>query len=285
MSDPRAVIIDTDCGLGGVGAKVDDAFALALAVASPEIDVHLVTTTAGNVDLLTATTRTKALLERLGHGDVPVEAGACPDGTSAARSIVTRALADPGAVTLVSLAPLTTVACALESNAGLAGALHEIVAMAGRFAGPPGAPAEFNTRADPWALRTVLQSGVHLRLVGLDVTERLALSPAELERLDRGDHRARYLSGQARSRLATLAGDGVRRCPMHDPLAVLAVTHPDLLVFEASTVTVEVAAGARHGVTTAHRAGGNPVEPTSWIATDVDAAAATEVLVGRLAGL
>jgi inosine-uridine nucleoside N-ribohydrolase len=72
---------------------------------------------------------------------------------------------------------------------------------------------------------------------------------------------------------------------MHDPLAVLTVTHPTLMTFQLGTVTVELEAG-RRGVTTARRhGGGDPVGPVACLATDVDGPAARDVLVERLAGL
>lgn len=288
MTESQSVIIDTDCALGRPGAKVDDGFAVALALASPEIDVQLVTTTAGNVDVVTATTRTKALLERLGRRDVPVVAGGCPDGSAAARAIAERALADPGTVTLVALGPLTTVAAAIAAAPGVAASLREVVVMGGRFGAPGQGPAEFNTRSDPWATRAVLDSGARVRFVGIDVTTRVALSRDDLARIAAGSPGARYLAGQARARVATLtasgpwAAGGSVICPMHDPVAVLAVTHPELLAFEPMCVDVDLGPGDSHGVTSARRQGGAPVEPTSWVATDVDEGTAKDLLVERL---
>jgi purine nucleosidase len=279
----RGVIIDTDCALGPPGAKVDDGFALALAVASPELEVHLVTTTAGNVDVLTATGRTGSLLERLGR-DIPVAAGGPPDGGAAATEITARALREPGGLTVIALGPLTNVAAALAADPGVAGALAEVVVMGGRFLGPDDASSEFNVRNDPWATRAVLDSGVRVRLVGLDVTPRLALGPAELDRLARGGALARHLAALARARLAALAGEGVTACPMHDPLAVLAVTHPELITFEAATLEVALGPGPGRGRTSARL---HPADPTATtlVAVDVDARRARETLIERLAAL
>ncbi len=282
--DVSAVIIDTDCALGAPGAKVDDGFALALALASPELEVHLVTTTAGNVDVVTATGCSTALLERLGRADVPVVVGGAPDGGAAARAIASHAIQEPGGTSVIALGPLTNVAAALAADVGVAAAIAEVVVMGGRFLGPADAPAEFNTRSDPWATRAVLDSGVRVRLVGLDVTARLALEAAALERLSRGGTLARYLAGLAHARLAVLAGDAVNACPMHDPLAVLAVTHPELVTFTAATVEVGLGPGPDQGRTSAHLLAGDPMA-TTWIAVDVDARRAKDVLVERLVAL
>jgi purine nucleosidase len=278
------VIIDTDCSIGEPGAKVDDGFALALALASPELDVQLVTTAGGNVDVVTATTRTRAFLERLRRPDVPVVAGGPPDGTVAAGVIASRALADPGSITIVAMAPLTTVALALDADPEIASALREVVVMGGRFDDDEGAIGEFNTSFDPWATRAVVESRVAARFLGLDVTTRLALEPADLDRLGEGGACAQYLAAQARARLSVLAAEGVTACPMHDVAAVLAVVQPSLFSFEPATVTVDVGTGASRGTTRAHRFGA-VATATASVATDVDAPAARRILLDRLAAL
>ncbi len=279
------VILDTDCALGVPGAKVDDGFALALALASPELDVAAVTTVAGNVDVRTATDRTRALLDRLGHPDVPVVAGGCPDGGAAARDLASWALDRPGTLTVIALGPLTTVAAALAADPRVAASVPEVVAMGGRFLGAPDAEPEFNVRTDPWAARAVVESGVPVRLVSLDVTSTMALTRADLDRLDAGGATARYLAAQARARLTVLAADGAQACPLHDPLAVLAVTHPHLLRWHAAEVTVEIDRPHR-GRTRAHLlAEGAAHLATCRVAIDVDAAAAKDVLLTRLAGM
>lgn len=281
----RLVVIDTDLVIGPPGEKVDDAFALASALASPEVDVRAVSTVEGNGDLATVTARTAAFVALLGLSDLPVLPGGLPDGGAAARAMATWAIDDPGEVTVVAIGPLTTVAAALASDPGVAAGLAEIVVMGGRFFGPLGAPAETNARLDPWAMRAVLESGARVRVVGLDVTARMALTPADLERLARGGETARYLSRAARQRLEALAASGATVCPLHDPLAVLVVTHPDLLTWRAAEIEV-VLDGPRRGETSAvllDEAAATLV--TCQVAVDVDAAAAKDLLIRRLLDL
>ena len=78
------VLLDLDLAMGAPGSDIDDGFALALAVADPEIDLQLITTVNGNTDAATATTLTGELLDRLGAAEIPVRQGA------------TRALLRPG---------------------------------------------------------------------------------------------------------------------------------------------------------------------------------------------
>ncbi len=279
------VVVDTDLALGVPGEKVDDGVALALALASPELDVTLVTTVAGNVDRLTATSRTARLLDRLGRSDLPVVTGGGPAGGAAARAILDRVLTDAGGVTILALGPLTTVAAALAAAGPALADVREVVAMGGRFSRAASEPAEFNTRTDPWAARSVVQSGVRLRFVGQDVTARVALQAADLERLDGGGAAGRYLAGQVRARLAVLGPDGVTGCPMHDPLAVVALTHPDLFTWQPAEVVVDLAGPTRGRTTWVPDDEHAARLATCRIATDVDVGAATEVVLTRLAGL
>lgn len=284
MTGTRLVVVDTDLAMGQPGAKVDDGCALAFALASAEIDVGLVTTVAGNVDAPTATTRTVRLLERLDRADVPVVAGGGPDGGGAARAIAAWALDRPDELTVVALGPLSNVAAAIAAEPGVADALREVVVMGGRFLG--NGPPEFNARTDPWAARAVVESGVRIRFVGLDVTSRLALWPEEIAYLARGSASAAYLAAQVRARLALLAREGIGACPMHDPLAVIAVTHPELLAWRAAHVTVETADEERRGATRAVFLDPDAARLGSIeVATAVDGAAARRLLLERLSSL
>jgi purine nucleosidase len=186
---------------------------------------------------------------------------------------------------VVALGPLTTVAAALAAEPGVAGALGDVVAMGGRYLGAPDAEPEFNARTDPWAARAVLAAVTRTWCVSLEVTSRMALTPADLDRLAGGGDVARYLAEQARARLQVLAADGVTACPMHDPLAVLAVTHPHLLRWHAAEVTVDTERPHR-GRSRVHLLNDGAAHlATCRVAIDVDAAAAKDVLITRLAGL
>jgi purine nucleosidase len=317
----QRVLLDTDLGMGEPGTEIDDGFALALAVADPDIALELVTTVNGNTDVDTATRLTMQLLERLGVS-VPVARGSAapllrahprsPDGAEvvlppgadpsghrvqhAARHLVERVKAEPGELTVVAIGPLTNVALALALEPRVATAVKEIVVMGGVYLGQTNLadmPGEFNFWVDPEAASIVLASGAPLRLVGLDVTRRLRLGPEDAARLrEEGgsfgafagdctegwiDH-SRQEASDAEPEQDTVA--------VHDPLAVAAVTRPDLLTWRDAFVTVETATERTRGVAVADLLTGHrPPTANCRIAVDVDVDAARRHLLDRLGSL
>ncbi|HLT62345.1 MAG TPA: nucleoside hydrolase [Microlunatus sp.] len=261
------VMLDVDLAMGAPGSDVDDGFALALALADPEITVELVTTVNGNTDVASATTLTLELLHRLGRPDIPVHRGAevpllrprarvgsvpadvvvrDPRPTPAAAALVEHVRADPGELTLVAVGPLTNVALAIRLDPGFAGSLKRLVIMGGIFDEPThdaAMPGEFNIWNDPEAAQIVLGSGIKAQWVGLDVTRKV--------RLTKDDARAMEASGREFASFAGrytvawidhLSGNRAQAeesCAMHDPLAVAAVTHPELITWRDAYLQVE----------------------------------------------
>lgn len=211
------VLIDTDPGN-------DDAVLLALAAASPAIDLVGVTTVAGNVGLENTTRNARAVLEWAGLPDVPVVPGATgplvreaetapvhgpgglygglpdPDGTPepghAARTIVETARAHDGDLVLVAVGPLTNVALALALEPALPELLDELYVMGGAaMTGGNVTPmAEYNFYHDPEAAHRVVRDG-DPRLVGLDVTDRATLRGETLRELAAGPDPLRTVAG------------------------------------------------------------------------------------------
>src|SRR5207237_4646679 len=167
----RRILLDTDLAMGAVGSDIDDGFALALAVADPDITVDLVTTVGGNSDVDTSTRLSQELLTRRGRPDIEVVRGAgAPlnprwrrppselarvEGTPghvAAQALVDRVMAEPGALTIVAIGPLTNVALALMLEPRMADAAAEIVVMGGvylKHTNVAGMPGEYNFWCDP----------------------------------------------------------------------------------------------------------------------------------------
>jgi purine nucleosidase len=308
------VLFDTDLAMGAPGSDIDDGFALALALADPAMSVELVTTVNGNTDVDTATRLSGELLGRLGRTDVPVVRGAgaplrgagrgrggrrpavgAPRG-HAAVEIAERVLAEPGELTVLAIGPLTNVALALLLEPAVAGAVREIVVMGGvflRHTNIAAMPGEFNIWCDPDAAAVVFDSGAPIRCVGLDVTMQVRLTDDDAARMAEGGRPFGAFAGQCTrewiaycDRRNPGAVDEHGSCAMHDPLAVAAVTHPELLTWQPASVTVETASPVTRGVTVADLlTTDRPPEANCRIATAVDVAAFREHFLSRIAEL
>lgn len=316
------VLLDTDLAMGQPGSDIDDGFALALAVADPEVSLELVTTVNGNTHVDNATRLTLELLDRLGAAGVPVVRGASaplvrrqprspddaetvwPPGADptgrrvshAAAALVERVMADPGELTVVCIGPLTNVALALALEPRLAGTVREVVVMGGVYQGATNLavmPGEFNFWVDPEAAAIVLASGAPLRFVGLDVTRRVRLSRADADALaasggDFAGFAAACAKGWIDHLEATTPGDDLDRdsCALHDPLAMAVVVRPELVTWRPAYVTVETGSDRTRGVAVADLLG--QVEPPAAncrIGVDVDADGFRRYFLDRLSTL
>jgi purine nucleosidase len=303
------VLLDLDLAMGAPGSDIDDGFALALAVADPEIDLRLLTTVSGNTDAATATTLTLELLDRLGAGAVPVHQGAVralthpasrfgrlPDGVPPRQpasghgvpALVEAVLAAPGELTLVAVGPLTNVALAMLLEPTFADSLADLVIMGGVFAGTTGSadlPGEFNVWCDPAAARVVLQSGVMATWVGLDVTRRVRLTRHEAEEMAADPHPFTAFAGRYSvawiDHLRDTDDPTTESCPLHDPLAVAAVSRPDLLTFAEVSLDVQLDGVAR-GVMVADRRTSAARPANARIAVDVDPSGFADHFTGCL---
>jgi inosine-uridine nucleoside N-ribohydrolase len=190
------VILDTD-----IGDDIDDAFALALALHSPELKLLGITTAYGDTDLRARLV--DRYLKAVGRDEVPVAAGV-PTAQSnvfsqaayARRSPALRHIdavdfllgqikAYPGQITLISIGPLTNVQAAIERDPATFSKLKRVVIMAGsvyRGYGDahPAPTAEWNVLCDPAGLRLLLAKGVPVYMMPLDSTQ-IHLEPAERE--------------------------------------------------------------------------------------------------------
>ncbi len=193
------ILLDTD-----IGTDIDDAFALALILASPELELVGVTTVAG--DTYARARLAAKLLAEAGRGDIPVVAGEpgkpqpidqtrYADGFTSPRLRQEKAVdfmrreieRRPGEITLVAIGELTNVAALLESGPSLSKKFKRIVLMGGsveRGYGPNSPPdAEWNIKSNPAAAQKVFASGVPILMVPLDVTAMLQLDDAGRRRI------------------------------------------------------------------------------------------------------
>jgi inosine-uridine nucleoside N-ribohydrolase len=265
----RRVHIDTDPGL-------DDLLALALAFASPELEVTGITTVAGNGPLPIVTANARRFCALAGR-EPPLGVGAfaplaltpidaahfhgkdgrrgtplpeVPDAPLApARDVLRHSLVSREVESVIALGPLTNVATlAVEDPKLFANA--EVLWMGGTLgAGNVTPKAEYNAYADPRALRLLLASGVKLRIVGLEVTNRVLLGADAIAAHAFPDTaRGRTLGSLLRGLCAAEKSlSGVERAHLHDPSAVMAAFAPELFTFAPRRLEVSDREGAERG--------------------------------------
>jgi purine nucleosidase len=284
----RPLLVDCDPG-------IDDAVALMLAGAHPELSVQAVTATFGNVGLGGTSRNALAVCELVGL-DVPVHAGA---DRPLVRDVIGGATfhgdtglggvvlpEPPGTVTLVVTGAMTNVALALRLDPALAAGIGRIVFMGGSTeAGNVTPAAEFNAFADPHAMRVVIDSGIPLTMFGLNVTHQVLATPDRIERI-------RGLGNPVAAAAATMLGfylDSYRTtygwpgAALHDPCTIAYLLDPTLFTVRPMHVTVDTNEGQNFGRTTcdARRLTGR--SPNVDVAVEADAERFFELLTAALA--
>ena len=304
------VLIDCDPGH-------DDAIALLLALASPELELRGVTTVAGNQTLAKTTANAIRVLEAAGHGELPVAAGAERplvrepaaaaevhgesglDGPALppprARAVAAHAvdfladalLASDRPVTLLALGPLTNVALLLARHPGAAERMERLVLMGGAIAEGNVTPAaEFNVWADPEAAQRVFSSELDVTMVGLDVTHRALVLPQHAERLRAAGPLGRFVAelldfyGRFHAQVYGFPGS-----PIHDAVAVAHVAGPDLLETAHRHVAIECASELCRGRTVVDLWRRTGHAPNAHVAVGIDGERFVELLIERVGGL
>lgn len=229
-----------------------------------------------------------------------------PEPATAVEAILRHARARPEEITVVAVGPLTNLACAAEADSDSLRRLREIVCMGGAFRCPGNitAAAEFNIFADPDAAQTVLNTGIPLRFIPLDVTEQVLIYPVDLANSSTtglpaaatGSAGAPPDRPHAPPDVPTLLADllqhtfdfyqervGFAGCHLHDPLAIAALLWPELFRFREAFVEVETMGEVALGMTVADlRERRDPPAPNCAFAEDVDAETARRRVLERL---
>jgi inosine-uridine nucleoside N-ribohydrolase len=301
---PIPILLDCDPGH-------DDALALLLALASPEVELRGVTTVAGNQTLEKTTANALRVLELVGRDDVEVAAGAARPlvrepyvaayvhgetgldgsdlpparGTPVAQHAVDFLAASVGGITLVATGPLTNVALLLARHPEARP--ERIVLMGGAIAEGNVTPAaEFNVWADPEAAKRVFASGLDLTMVGLDVTHKALVRTEHKERLRAagrvGRTVAELLDFYDRFHREVYGFDG---SPIHDAVALAYTFRPDLLETRELNVEVDCESDLCRGRTVVDVWRRTGRDANAHVAVDIDAAAFVELLVERVGSL
>lgn len=300
------IILDTDPGH-------DDAIALLLALASPELEVLGVTTVSGNQTLEKTTANALKILEFAERTDVPVYVGAprplvrdqwaaayvhgesgldgpdLPDPKTEPRKdhaidFIAAQVDEHDGVVLVPVGPLTNVGLLLAKYPGIESRIARIVLMGGAIAEGNVTPAaEFNVWADPEAAHRVFTSGVDVTMVGLDVTHKALLLPERVDEL-RGAGRVGSLVAQLYDfyHVRHVRMYGWEGSPVHDALAVAHVIRDDFVATEHRHVQVDTGPEPGRGRTYVDLWKRTGNEPNAHVGVDVDGPGFVDFLIQRL---
>ena len=266
------VILDCDPG-------TDDALAIFLALASPELSVLAITVAGGNVGLA-HTLRNTLALTSLAGSEVPVFAGAdrpllgafvsetrvhgenglggvvLPNGAAAAPGVAADAIrrllreaAEP--VTLIGIGPATNLALALMTEPGLTAKVRQIVVMSGAWAEGNVTPAaEFNAWSDPEALAVLLGSGCTVVFATLELTAQALVTPAMIAAWRAaGGGRCLRAACDIQATVPPSVRLGGLGAPLHDPCAVAWLIRPELFTSRGCSVRMDLGPGPSRGRT------------------------------------
>ena len=283
------VLIDTDPGMGTLGCDPEDSFAIAMALASPEVTVRAITCVQGNVPVRHSYANAAHLLQLLRRTDVPLAAGAerpllgarrgeqlrwlaerdtservlaaarPPYAEPRAVELILRTARESDGLTIIAIGPLTNVAAALVADPGLVDRLGRLVVMGGAFEVPGNVTptAEFNFFMDPEAAQIVLERGVQPVLVGLDVCHQTHLTRQQLAASHFQTDLGRFVQRSCAAWLPAADDEGPH---LYDSLAVASVIRPELVTLEAAFVEIETASEALAGTSVAWL----PDRPSAW---------------------
>ncbi|CFR13029.1 putative hydrolase [Yersinia frederiksenii] len=273
---PRSIIIDCDPGH-------DDAIALILALASPELKVEAVTTCAGNQTPDKTLRNALRILTLLERQDIPVAGGAlqpllreliiadnvhgesgldgpslpdpdfAPQAENAVELMARILRASPHPVTIVATGPLTNVALLLAGHGALMAKIERIVIMGGAVMLGNWTPAaEFNIFVDPEAAERVFKSGIPLTMAGLDVTHQAQVMDEDIDRI-------RQLNNPVADVVAGLLDFfmlyhrqerwGFQGAPLHDPCTIAWLLAPELFTSIERWVGIETRGEYTQGMT------------------------------------
>ena len=305
---PLPIVLDCDPGH-------DDAIALLLVLASPELDLLGVTTTYGNQTLEKTTANALRVLELAGRTDVPVASGAdrplerelvvaahvhgesgldgpalpaptmAPVSTDAVAWIAAAVERAGQPVTLVPTGPLTNVARYLDRH-GTDG-IAQIVVMGGAIAEGNMTPAaEFNVWADPEAAALVFAADVDVTMIGLDVTHEAVTGPDVQRRLAEtgtiGTFVSQLVDFFSVYHRETYGWEGA---PIHDAVTVAHLLRPGLVETKLRNVEVETVSELCRGRTVVDLWQRTDRPKNVHVGVDLDAPAFFDLLVERIARL
>ncbi|HDH7844280.1 TPA: pyrimidine-specific ribonucleoside hydrolase RihA [Raoultella ornithinolytica] len=304
------IILDCDPGH-------DDAIAMVLALASPELDVKAITASAGNQTPDKTLRNVLRMLTLLGRQDIPVAGGArkplmreliiaenvhgesgldgpalpepdfAPQNVTAVELMAKTLRESPQPVTIVATGPQTNVALLLNSHPELHDKIARIVLMGGAMVLGNWQPAaEFNIYVDPEAAEIVFQSGIPVVMAGLDVTHRAQIHGLDIERFRQVGNPVATIVAELLDFFMEYHKDakwGFTGAPLHDPCTIAWLLKPELFTSVERWVGVETQGKYTQGMTVVDYYFLTGKQPNTTVLLDIDRERFVDLLVERLA--
>lgn len=304
------IILDCDPGH-------DDAIAMVLALASPELDVKAITASAGNQTPDKTLRNVLRMLTLLGRQDIPVAGGArkplmreliiaenvhgesgldgpalpepdfTPQACTAVELMAKTLRESPQPVTIVATGPQTNVALLLNSHPDLHDKIARIVLMGGAMVLGNWQPAaEFNIYVDPEAAEIVFQSGIPVVMAGLDVTHRAQIHGLDIERFRQVGNPVATIVAELLDFFMEYHKDakwGFTGAPLHDPCTIAWLLKPELFTSVERWVGVETQGKYTQGMTVVDYYFLTGKQPNTTVLLDIDRERFVDLLVERLA--
>ena len=300
------IILDGDPGH-------DDAIAWVFAKADPGLDIRLVSSVAGNQTIEKTTYNMRRICTLLGidapqvrgavkpvtadpvtagnwHGDSGLDGPVIPEPVypledmPAVDLMAKVILESEEPVIIFPTGPLTNIAQLLMIHPEVKDKIRRISLMGGGVTHGNWKPAaEFNIVEDPEAAWTVFHSGIPITMCGLDVTEKAIIRPDDFPRIRGvGNQAAEIVTGWLEFFYKYPMGIGYDGAPVHDPCAVLAVTHPEIFTMKDYYVDIELGGEYTRGATVADFKGGLGKEPNATVVLSIDRDRYIDLLVEAL---
>ncbi|ELH1429883.1 pyrimidine-specific ribonucleoside hydrolase RihA [Raoultella ornithinolytica] len=304
------IILDCDPGH-------DDAIAMVLALASPELDVKAITASAGNQTPDKTLRNVLRMLTLLGRQDIPVAGGArkplmreliiaenvhgesgldgpalpepdfTPQACTAVELMAKTLRESPQPVTIVATGPQTNVALLLNSHPELHDKIARIVLMGGAMVLGNWQPAaEFNIYVDPEAAEIVFQSGIPVVMAGLDVTHRAQIHGLDIERFRQVGNPVATIVAELLDFFMEYHKDakwGFTGAPLHDPCTIAWLLKPELFTSVERWVGVETQGKYTQGMTVVDYYFLTDKQPNTTVLLNIDRERFVDLLVERLA--
>lgn len=306
------VIFDTDPG-------IDDALALLLLAASPEVELRAITVTHGNTSQEKCLHNALKLVELGKIANVPIFRGASeplvkelsvaeethgdgglgyailpssaikPHDLLAHDAIINEIEKHPDEITLLCVGPMTNVALALLKKPSIARKVKRIISMGGAIHYPGNATpqSEYNVYCDPEAFDIVIRAGIDFTLVPLDVTYKCIFTKEHLARIDKArDEIKKFVTDSTRFYMEFHAShQDIHGCAINDPLAAALLIDSTLVTYRDYYVTIDLQSPVSKAKTIADHYGALKKAPNAKVAMEVDVERFMNLFITRMNAL